>query len=244
MHGSLAKNQLLIEQILSGISDLHQVDAALCVPFPFLMQAQSALSGSAVGWGGQNVSEHDQGAYTGEVDATMLANFACQYVIVGHSERRALFGESDSCIAEKVEKTLMAGMVPILCVGETLVQRNAGRAFDVLSAQLSVAINRVGVARFVRVVVAYEPVWAIGTGVAATPELVREVHAFIRAYLVQVVGDAAAGIKILYGGSVKPQNAQELFSVPEVGGGLIGGASLVAEDFLAICRAAGLAAVS
>lgn len=244
MHGGLAQNQLLIEQILAGVSGVLPVDVALCVPYPFLAQAQSSLSGSTIGWGAQNVSEYAQGAYTGEVGAAMLADFSCRYVIAGHSERRALFGETNECVAAKVEQALSGGLGPILCVGETLEQRKANQTFDVVTEQLAVVLDRIGIGAFSRVVVAYEPVWAIGTGVAASAGQVQEVHAAIRAQLSVVDPSVAAGLKVLYGGSVKPLNALELFAMPDIDGALVGGASLVAEDFLAICQAAASVVVS
>jgi triosephosphate isomerase len=244
MHGGLAQNRLLIEQILAGIPAVWPVGVALCVPYPFLAQAQSSLSGSTIGWGGQNVSEYAQGAYTGEVSAAMLADFSCRYVIAGHSERRALFGETSECVAAKVERALSGGLEPILCVGETLEQREANQTFDVVAEQLAVVIDRVGARAFSRVVVAYEPVWAIGTGVAASSGQVQEVHAAIRAQLSLADPSVAAGLQVLYGGSVKPLNALELFAMPDIDGALVGGASLVAEDFLAICQAAASVVVS
>ena len=170
--------------------------------------------------------------------ATMLLDFACQYVLVGHSERRAIYGESDALVAEKFAAALAAGLCPVLCVGETLAEREAGKTVDVVSAQMAAVLDRVGVAAFAKAVVAYEPVWAIGTGRTATSEQAQEVHAAIRAQVAKADVDVAKGLQILYGGSVKPSNAAELFAMPDIDGGLIGGASLVAVDFLAICRAA------
>jgi len=239
MHGGLAPNRQLLEGILAGMDGSSGVDAAVCVPFPYLPQAQSMLAGTSLAWGAQNVCEHEQGAFTGEVNVAMLQDFACRYVIVGHSERRAIFGESDALVAKKFAAALAGGLRPILCVGETLAQREAGQTVAIVAAQLDAVLRLAGVAAVGSAVVAYEPVWAIGTGLTASPEQAQEVHAAIRAQIGRADVLAAEGVQILYGGSVKPQNAVELFAMPDIDGGLIGGASLVAEDFLAICRAAG-----
>lgn len=244
MHGGLVQNRLLLERVLAGVSGVPPIDVVLCVPYPFLAQAQSILSGSTVGWGGQNVSEFVLGAYTGEVNAAMLADFSCRHVIVGHSERRALFGETSGCVAEKVVQALAAGLVPILCVGETLAQRDANQTFGIVAEQLAAVVDRVGIEAFARIVVAYEPVWAIGTGIAASASQAQVVHAAIRAQLALADASIAAGVRLLYGGSVKPLNAFELFVMPDIDGALVGAASLVAEDFLAICQAAASVVVS
>ena len=201
---------------------------AVCVPFPYLAQVAERLRGSPIAWGAQSVSEHAQGAYTGEVSAAMLAEFGCRYVIVGHSERRQLYGETDGQVAAKFAAVRSAGMTPILCVGETLAEREAGGTQAVVERQLLAVLERNA---FQNSVLAYEPVWAIGTGRNATPEQVQAVHEILR----QRVG---AETPILYGGSVKPQNAAAIFAMPDVDGGLIGGASLVAKDFLDIVKAA------
>ena len=238
MHGVLKTNQQLLQDVVAGVSSLKNVGVAVCVPFPYLAQAQSALTGTSVAWGAQNLSEQAQGAFTGEVSAAMLQDFACRYVLVGHSERRSIYGETDALVAEKFAAALGAGLCPILCVGETLEQRDAGKTIEVVSAQLDAVLNRVGVAAFSGAVVAYEPVWAIGTGRTATSAQAQEVHAAIRARIAKGDAKVADGLQILYGGSVKPGNAAELFSMPDIDGGLIGGASLVANDFLSICTAA------
>lgn len=238
MHGGLKANQQLLQDVVAGVADLRGMVAAVCVPFPYLAQAQSALTGTPVAWGAQNMSEQVQGAFTGEVSAAMLQDFSCRYVLVGHSERRAIYGESDALVAEKFAAALAAGLHPVLCVGETLAQREAGETMQVVSAQIDAVLKRVGVAAFSDAVVAYEPVWAIGTGRTASSEQAQEVHAAIRAQIASADASVAAGLQILYGGSVKPANAVELFGMPDIDGGLIGGASLVATDFLAICRAA------
>ena len=238
MHGVLKTNQQLLQDVVAGVAGLKGVGVAVCVPFPYLAQAQSALSGTSVAWGAQNLSEQTQGAFTGEVSAAMLQDFACRYVLVGHSERRSIYGETDALVAEKFAAALGAGLCPVLCVGETLEQRDAGKTIEVVSAQLDAVLNRVGVAAFSGAVVAYEPVWAIGTGRTATSAQAQEVHAAIRAQVAKGDAKVADGLQILYGGSVKPGNAAELFAMPDIDGGLIGGASLVASDFLSICTAA------
>lgn len=239
MHGGLASNRLLLQNVVAGMAGFSGADVTVCVPFPYLAQAQSILAGTAVAWGAQNVCEHPQGAYTGEVGVAMLQDFACRHVIVGHSERRAIFAETDALVAEKFAAALAGGLTPILCVGETLAQREGGQTVAVVTAQLDAVLQRVGVAAFAGAVVAYEPVWAIGTGRTASPEQAQEVHAAIRARISCADAQVAQRVQILYGGSVKPQSAVELFAMPDIDGGLIGGASLVAEDFLAICHAAG-----
>ncbi|MDR1935032.1 MAG: triose-phosphate isomerase [Candidatus Accumulibacter sp.] len=238
MHGGLKANQQLLQDVVAGVSGLDGVAVAVCVPFPYLAQAQSLLGGTPVAWGAQNLSEQAQGAFTGEVSAAMLQDFGCRYVLVGHSERRSIFGESDKLVAEKFAAALASGLRPVLCVGETLEQRDAGGTLEVVSAQIDAVLGRVGVVAFSGAVVAYEPVWAIGTGRTATSAQAQEVHAAIRARIAQADAKVADGLRILYGGSVKPGNAAELFAMPDIDGGLIGGASLVAADFLSICAAA------
>jgi triosephosphate isomerase len=230
MHGSRASNQALLQALLAGASErLAGVDCAVCPPFPYLQQVCDLLRGTPIALGAQNVSEHAQGAYTGEVSASMLVELGCKYALVGHSERRQLYRESDSQVAVKFGAARSAGLTPILCVGETLEEREAGRTEEVLGRQLD-AVLKTGI--FEKAVLAYEPVWAIGTGRNATPEQAQAVHAFLR----KKTGNE---VRILYGGSVKPQNAAAIFAMPDIDGGLIGGASLVAADFLAILRAAG-----
>jgi triosephosphate isomerase len=237
MNGSLAGNEALLAAVAAGAAAVSQVECAVCVPFPYLAQAQKALAGTTVGLGAQTLSEHAQGAYTGEVSANMLKDFGCGYVIVGHSERRALYGESNAAVAAKFVAALNAGLIPLLCVGETLEEREAGVTGKVVTEQLDAAIAAAGVASFAKAVIAYEPVWAIGTGRTATPEQAQEVHALIRARVAESDAAVAAGVQILYGGSMKPNNAAELMGQPDIDGGLIGGAALVADDFLAIIRA-------
>ena len=235
MHGSRAANAALLDGVLKARP--FGCDVALCVPFPFLSETAVALAGSDVRWGAQDCSVHEQGAYTGEVSAGMLAEFGCRYVIVGHSERRALHGETDAVVADKAKAALARGVTPIVCVGETLEQREGGQTEAVVKRQLSVVIHALAHCAG-EMVVAYEPVWAIGTGRTATPEQAQAVHALLRAQLAAATPRAAA-MKLLYGGSVKPDNAASLFAQPDIDGGLIGGASLKADDFVAICRAAG-----
>ena len=223
MHGSRESNRALLDALVAA-----EVACAVCVPFPYLAQAAERLRGTRVAWGAQTLSEHAQGAFTGEVSAAMLGEFGCRYVLVGHSERRHLFGETDARVAAKFAAARAAGITPILCVGETLQEREGGRTQEVVARQIDAALARGGIGD---AVVAYEPVWAIGTGRTATPEQAQEVHAFLR-------GRVSAQTRILYGGSVKPDNAAAIFAMPDVDGGLIGGASLVAKDFIAICRAA------
>jgi triosephosphate isomerase len=227
MHGSRAFNEALLGALLRDIPASGSVECAVCAPFPYLEQVAGLLSGSAIAWGAQNVSEHAQGAYTGEVSAAMLREFGCRYVIVGHSERRQLFGESDAQVAAKFFAARGAGLTPILCVGETLAEREAGRTEEVVARQLDAVLKS---GAFEDAVLAYEPVWAIGTGRTATPQQAQEVHRFLRSRV-------SGATRILYGGSVKPQNAAAIFEMPDVDGGLIGGASLVAADFAGIVKA-------
>ncbi len=236
MHGSLQQNAVLLEQLLSGMAGLD-CELVVCPPYPYLPQVAGLLAGSQVKVGAQNLSEHHSGAYTGEVSASMLVDLGCRYVLIGHSERRALYGESDAVVAAKFEVAHRAGLVPVLCLGETLAEREAGATDSVVLRQLQAVIDRVGVAALSSAVLAYEPVWAIGTGLTASPGQAQQVHAVLRSRVAELDSAVAAGLPILYGGSVKPQNAAELFAQSDIDGGLIGGASLVAGDFLAICRA-------
>jgi triosephosphate isomerase len=238
MFGSLAGNERLLDAVLKGLPASNAVDAAVCVPFPYLAQTRERLRGTPLAWGAQNLSQHAQGAYTGEVSAAMIVDFGCRYVIVGHSERRSLYGDSDVVVAAKYDAALKAGLTPILCLGETLEQRESGVTNQVVGSQLDAVLDACGVGTLTRAVIAYEPVWAIGTGRTASPEQAQEVHAMIRGRIAGRDAAVAQGIQILYGGSVKPQNAREIFAMGDIDGGLIGGASLVADDFLAIINAA------
>ena len=235
MHGGLAENAALLDAIKPALTG---IEAAVCVPFPYLAQAQAALAGSSIAWGAQNVSEHAKGAFTGEVSISMLLDFGCKYVIVGHSERRSLYGESDELVASKYMAAQAAGLTPILCVGESLDERESGVTEAVVARQLDAVINAAGVGSLAKAVVAYEPVWAIGTGKTATPAQAQAVHAFIRGKIATLDAGIANQLIIQYGGSVKAANAAELMAQPDIDGGLIGGASLVADEFIAICRAA------
>jgi triosephosphate isomerase len=235
MHGSLAENAALLEALKPALAG---IEAVVCVPFPYLAQVQTVLTGSSIAWGAQNVSEQAKGAFTGEVSASMLLDFGCKYVIVGHSERRSLYGESDELVASKYLAAQSAGLIPILCVGESLEERESGVTEAVVARQLDAVINAAGVASLAKAVVAYEPVWAIGTGKTASPEQAQAVHAFIRGKIAALDAAVADGLVIQYGGSVKAANAAELMVQPDIDGGLIGGASLVADEFVAICRAA------
>jgi len=238
MHGNLARNKALLEGVLAGVKDLRGADYGVCVPYPYLAQAQSMLQGSNIAWGAQNLSQHEQGAFTGAVAPGMLVDFGCRYVIIGHSERRALFHESNEIAAAKFDAAIRFGLTPIFCVGETLQEREDGVTEQTVAKQLEVVLNHAGAESVAKTVIAYEPVWAIGTGKTATPEQAQAVHAFIRQRVAKLDGAVAQGLKILYGGSMKPGNAAELMGMPDIDGGLIGGASLVAEEFVAICRAA------
>ena len=239
MHGGLAANRSLLQGVVAGVKGLAAaVECAVCVPYPYLAQVQQELAKAEVSWGAQNLSEQVSGAFTGEVSAAMLKDFGCRYVIVGHSERRALYGEDDGLVAKKFKQALAGGLVPILCVGETLAQRESGQTAEVVAAQLDAVLDAAGVEVFAGAVVAYEPVWAIGTGLTASPAQAQAVHEGIRARLAARNAEVAAGVRVLYGGSVKAGNAAELFAMPDIDGALVGGASLVAEEFVAICRAA------
>ena len=237
MHGNRADNARLLDALVApGV--LGGVEYAVCVPFPYLAETSSRLSGTKLALGAQNVSEFASGAYTGEVSASMLAEFGCTYTLVGHSERRALFGETDAQVAAKFVAAQKSGLVPILCVGETLAEREGSRTEEVVEWQLEAVLKLAGISALSKAVIAYEPVWAIGTGRTASAAQAQEVHAFLRGRIAAKDQAVAAGLRILYGGSVKPGNAAEIFAMEDVDGGLIGGASLVAEDFLAICKAA------
>ena len=233
MHGSRAANAELLSALLAGRP--YASDMAVCAPFVFIGDVAAALAGSDIRWGAQDVSAHEQGAFTGEVSAAMLAECGCRYAIVGHSERRALHGESDELVAAKAQAALARGVTPIVCVGETLAERDAGETEAVVKRQLSVVIHLLAHCA-AEMVVAYEPVWAIGTGRTASPQQAQAVHRVLRAQLHAATGHGDA-MKILYGGSVKADNAAALFAQPDIDGGLIGGASLKAADFIAICRA-------
>lgn len=236
MNGNRAANATLLSGILAGLNDFG-ADCAVCVPAPYLAQCETLLQGSAVAWGAQDLSVHTSGAYTGEVSASMLSDFACRYVLCGHSERRAYHHESNELVAQKTRAALAAGLTPVVCVGETLEQREAGATAAVIGAQLQAVLDVLENSELIKIVVAYEPVWAIGTGKTATPQIAQEAHALLRAQLAARDTVSAAGMQILYGGSMKPDNAKELLAQPDIDGGLIGGAALKAADFLGIIQA-------
>jgi triosephosphate isomerase len=238
MNGSTAANLELCDGIVSDLQASDRVELLVCPPFPYLESTGRKLAGTSVSLGAQNVSEHASGAYTGEVSAGMLKDLGCEYVIVGHSERRAMMHESNEVVARKFRAAQGEALTPILCVGETLEERTSGRMEEVVAAQLRAVLDEVGVDALGTAVIAYEPVWAIGTGRTATPEQAQEVHRHIRNILAALDVDIADGVQILYGGSVKGDNASGLFSMPDIDGGLIGGASLKAGEFLAIARGA------
>ena len=228
----------LLEGILGGIQDVKKAEVAVCPPYVYLSQVADMLKDSPVQYGAQNVCEHDSGAYTGEVSASMIKEFGSKYAIIGHSERRSIYGENDDLIVKKFAALKNSGIIPILCVGELLEEREGGKTEEVVGRQIDAVLNVAGIEQFKNTVIAYEPVWAIGTGVTASPEQAQEVHAFIRQRLAAKDAGIAEGVQILYGGSVKPDNAAELFAKPDIDGGLIGGASLDAAGFLSICCAA------
>ena len=239
MNGSRASVKALLEQMKSGMKDVEQAEVAVCVPFVFLADVQQLLTGSPIVWGAQNLGTQTSGAFTGEISGQMLKEFGCTYVIVGHSERRNLYRESDVLVAEKFAAAQRDALTPILCVGELLEDRENGETEAVVARQLDEVLNaRAGVKALRNAVIAYEPVWAIGTGKTASPEQAQQVHAFIRNRIAEQDQKIATNIRILYGGSVKASNAEDLFGMPDIDGGLIGGASLDAAEMLAICRAA------
>jgi triosephosphate isomerase len=237
MYGNLVDIKQLLNAIIVGVDGLPDSQFAVCVPYPYLSLVQNTLQHTNISWGAQNVSQYEKGAYTGEISASMLNDFECSYVIVGHSERRTLYGEDNHTVAEKYVAAQRAGLTPILCVGETLKQREAGTTEQIIKGQLTAIINLAGVESLSKAVVAYEPVWAIGTGKTASPQQAQDVHAFIRKGIATHNSNVTKDLIILYGGSVKANNASELFAMPDIDGGLIGGASLVANDFITICRA-------
>jgi len=234
MHGSKAMVRTLLEGLLAGSSSDGKADLAVFPSFPFLSMTESILSGSHIAWGGQTLNPNAQGAHTGETSGNMLVDMGCRYVLVGHSERRSIYGETDEDVALRFKAALDAGLEPVLCVGETLQEREQDQTEAVVARQLDAVIDALGVDVFSRAVIAYEPVWAIGTGLTATPQQAQSVHAFIRDKMTALNVIIADQLRILYGGSVKGSNAAELFAQSDIDGGLVGGASLTAEDFLAI----------
>jgi triosephosphate isomerase (TIM) len=238
MHGSQAEATGLVQAVLSQTKNLSRVDIAICPPYPYLAHAQALLADSSIALGAQDVCEKTgTGAYTGEVSGQMLVEFGCRYAIVGHSERRQFFADTDARVAAKFMAAQEAGLVPILCLGESLAERDAGDTETVLARQLKAVLSAAGAKAFIQAVIAYEPVWAIGTGRTASPDQAQAAHAYLRQLIAAEDAIIARDLRILYGGSVKPDNAATLFSCPDVDGGLIGGASLDAGQFTAICVA-------
>ena len=238
MNGSDAANAELVDGIIAGMPASDSVELLICPPFPYLGAMAGKIGGSRLMLGAQTVSEYDSGAHTGEIAPSMLVDMGCRFVLVGHSERRAIYGEDSATVAAKYVAAQKAGLKPLLCVGETLEERQAGQTESVIDQQLNAVLEQAGIASIGSAVIAYEPVWAIGTGKTATPAQAQEVHAHIRHVLGQQDENIAAGVQILYGGSVNGDNAAGLFSMPDIDGGLIGGASLKSDDFLAIAEAA------
>ena len=238
MNGNLAVNQALLQSLIPALSPLAGMKCVICAPFPYLAQVQQLLRGTGIEWGAQDLCQFEQGAYTGGVSAAMLTDFGSRYAIVGHSERRSMFGDTDEIVALKFAASVKAGVIPILCLGESLSEREAGVTEAVVARQINAVMAHAGVATLRCAVIAYEPVWAIGTGKTATPEQAQAVHAFIRASVAARDEAIAARLPIVYGGSVKATNAAQLFGMPDIDGGLIGGASLNADEFIAICRCA------
>jgi triosephosphate isomerase len=239
MHGSRAENASLVSGLLDLLQPGKQAEILLCPPFPYLMETARLLKDSGVSLGAQSVCAEPQGAFTGEVSAAMLKDVGCRYVLVGHSERRQVYAESDVLVARKFMAALSQGLVPVLCVGETLDEREAEQTGAVVSRQLEAVLAVSGVQSFAGAVIAYEPVWAIGTGRTASPEQAQAVHAMIRAKVAQLDATIGGSVRLLYGGSVKASNARELFAMPDIDGGLVGGASLKADEFARICAGAG-----
>jgi triosephosphate isomerase len=239
MHGSRAENASLVSGLLDLLQPGKQAEILLCPPFPYLMETARLLKDSGVSLGAQSVCAEAQGAFTGEVSAAMLKDVGCRYVLVGHSERRQVYAESDVLVARKFMAALSQGLVPVLCVGETLDEREAEQTGAVVSRQLEAVLAVSGVQSFAGAVIAYEPVWAIGTGRTASPEQAQAVHAMIRAKVAQLDATIGGSVRLLYGGSVKASNARELFAMPDIDGGLVGGASLKADEFARICAGAG-----
>ncbi|MBK1647679.1 triose-phosphate isomerase [Rhabdochromatium marinum] len=238
MNGSKADAADLLNSIKAGAANIHKAEIAVCPPFPYLYKMEELLAGTGIRWGSQDVSRETNGAFTGQVSAVMLKDFGCTYAIIGHSERRMFNAETDAIVAKKYEQALASDLTPILCVGESLEEREHGRTEEVVARHLDAVLEGLGAEAIGRGVIAYEPVWAIGTGVTATPEQAQEVHAFLRQRIRAKSQPQADAVRILYGGSMKPVNAMELIGQADIDGGLIGGAALKASDFLAICAAA------
>ncbi len=243
MHGDIKSNQVLLNSIIAGLSEYKNADYVVCVPNPYLFQARELLKNTNIAWGGQNVNQHEHGAFTGAVAPHMLTDLGCTYVLLGHSERRVLFHETNLTAAARFDATIKADLTPVLCVGETLAEHEAGLTEVIVASQMDAVMATLGDEDFAKamqlnMVFAYEPVWAVGTGKTALPEQAQAIHAFIRNRIARRNLEAAADVRIIYGGSVKASNAAELFAMPDVDGGLIGGASLLADEFVEICKLA------
>ncbi|NOY67103.1 MAG: triose-phosphate isomerase [Gammaproteobacteria bacterium] len=239
MNGSLASIRELIKGIQAGMGSVGSAGVIVCPPAIYIAEVSKLVEGSNISVGSQNIGDQDSGAYTGEISGAMLKEYGCEYAIVGHSERRSIYGETDEMVANRYAAARRNGLKPILCVGELLEEREQGITEEVVGRQIDAVISLEGVESLADAVIAYEPVWAIGTGKTASPEQAQDVHKFIRDKIAALNADVAANLVIQYGGSVKGSNAQELFGMPDIDGGLIGGAALQADDFLAICQAAG-----
>lgn len=243
MHGDIHSNQVLLNQLTEGLHDLNKADYVVCVPNPYLCQTRDLLHKTNIAWGGQNVNQHEQGAFTGAVAPHMLTDFGCSYVLLGHSERRSIFHETNLTASARFEAAINAGLTPIFCVGETLAEHDARLTEVIVASQMDAVMatldeHEFALAMQLNMVFAYEPVWAIGSGKTASPEHAQLVHHFIRNRIAKRNQDAAKKVRILYGGSLKAKNAEDLFSMPDIDGGLVGGASLLADEFIAICRIA------
>lgn len=238
MHGSIAQNKSLLEGVVAGVRELHNADYVVCVPYPYLCQAQSLLQGTNIAWGAQNLCSNKDGALTGAVAPYMLIDYGCTHVLIGHSERRSQFHETDDTAAARFNAALEVGLTPIFCMGESHEERDSDWTDYIVGRQLDSIMRRFGVEVLAKAVLAYEPLWAVGSGTPATPEQAQEVHLFIRNRIARCNPEIAANVRILYGGSVKPANAAQLFAMPDIDGGLIGRASLTAAEFVPICRAA------
>ena len=244
MHGTIPDNKQFLQGLLAGTRDYGLANYAVCVPHPYLFQAEALLAGSPIAWGGQNMSRYAAGAFTGSVSPGMLTEFGCEYVIIGHSERRQRGHDTNASIGERFEVATKNGLKPILCVGETLEEYEDGMTVDVVIGQLNAVIEHVGIESLPKGILAYEPVWAIGTGKAATPEHAQCILSFLRGHIELLDETVANNLSILYGGSVNASNAAQLFSMPDIDGGLVGGASLNTQEFIAICQAANEASLA
>lgn len=238
MHGSLAQNKVLLDTLVQRLAPLTEASFAVCLPHTYLFQAQALLQGTNIAWGAQNISKYDVGPMTGEISASMVQDFGCEYVIVGHSERNGWYCETNEHVAMKFAAALQAGLTPIVCIGESQEERASGVTEQVIGRRLDAVINTVGVHALANAVISYEPKWAIGTGITATPEQAQTEHAFLRKRVAALDPEVAKTLKIVYGGSVKPSNASQLFAMPDIDGGLIGRCALNVDEFEAICRAA------